>query len=208
MRAVTVPVNLTSGVAGFIFPGDRVDVIMTHRVRVSELPNVNRHARRTQSYNLSETILSNVRVLGVDQFSENTASGVKVRKSATLEVTPKIAEKIAVMRRVGRLSLALRSLAQSDDAEPLDISTPPLDKTISTTQAGELSQFLPKFDPFAKPPVKRQVIVNRGASRSVVNLGKAREQLNLNEINSLPINSDFEETQIIQEGARPDRGDN
>jgi pilus assembly protein CpaB len=183
MRAVTVDINRSSGIAGFIYPGDRVDVIMTHRVRIEELENSSRRARtRRQNYNLSETILSNVRVLGVDQISEKDKAGAKVRRTATLEVTPKIAEKLSVMRRVGQLSLSLRSLAREDGTAPTDSTTPPIGDTISTTQAGELSSFLPKIGD--KPP-RKEIVVDRGNRREVINLAKNPDDEN--EVNSLTI---------------------
>ena len=102
MRAVTVPVNANTAVAGFVFPGDRIDLMMTHEAG---------------GLKATETILRNLRVLATDQStSQNTVDGrtaVNTFSTVTLEVTPKIAEKIAVAQTVGTLSLSLRSLADS-----------------------------------------------------------------------------------------------
>ena len=89
MRAITVPVNAQSGVAGFVFPGDRVDMVLTQQVD-GEGP----------SLKASETILRNLRVLATDQstVSEKDETGstvVKEIRMVTLEVTPQIAEKVA-----------------------------------------------------------------------------------------------------------------
>ena len=112
MRAVTVPVNATSGLAGFVFPGDHVDIVLTESVNGSG----------DQALKVSETILRNVRVLATDQrYTDKDADGkVKVQQASnvTLEVTPKIAEKIAVAQSVGSLSLSLRSL--SDTSSDVD----------------------------------------------------------------------------------------
>ena len=107
MRAITVPVSATSGVAGFIFPGDRVDMVLTQTVEGAE----------GQPLKASETILRNLRVLATDQATEQqTVEGktvVTVSGTVTLEVTPRIAEKIAVAETIGELSLSLRSLSDS-----------------------------------------------------------------------------------------------
>lgn len=107
MRAITVPVNAQSGVAGFVFPGDRVDMVLTQQVE-----------GEGSSLKASETILRNLRVLATDQstVSEKAEDGstlVKEFRSVTLEVTPVIAEKVAVAQTIGTLSLSLRSLADN-----------------------------------------------------------------------------------------------
>ncbi|GAB5348095.1 Flp pilus assembly protein CpaB [Alteriqipengyuania sp. 357] len=102
MRAVTVPVNANTAVAGFVFPGDRIDLMMTHDAG---------------GLKATETILRNLRVLATDQSTtQETVEGqtsVRAFSTVTLEVTPKIAEKIAVAQTVGTLSLSLRSIADS-----------------------------------------------------------------------------------------------
>ena len=112
MRAVTVAVSAQSGVAGFVFPGDRVDIVLTQTVDGSDGP-----ALRT-----SETIIRNVRVLATDQRTttedKDGNTEVKVSSNVTLEVTPRIAEKIAVAQSIGQISLSLRSIA--DNASELE----------------------------------------------------------------------------------------
>jgi pilus assembly protein CpaB len=112
MRAVTVSVSAQSGVAGFVFPGDRVDMVLTQSVDGSDGP----------ALRASETIIRNVRVLATDQrtVSEDKDGNteVKVSSNVTLEVTPRIAEKIAVAQSIGQLSLSLRSIA--DNASELE----------------------------------------------------------------------------------------
>lgn len=106
LRAVSVPVDATSGIAGFVFPGDKVDMLLTHEIKMGG--NVKRLA--------TETILSNIRVLAVDQRTDDTEGEPALAKTATLEVDTKQAETIAVALRMGRLSLALRALARHPDA--------------------------------------------------------------------------------------------
>jgi pilus assembly protein CpaB len=107
MRAVTVPVNASSGVAGFVFPGDRVDIVLTQEVTGGEGP----------SLKVSETVVRNVRVLATDQRidskGEDGKTEVRTFSNVTLEATPRIAEKIAVAQSVGQLSLSLRSIADN-----------------------------------------------------------------------------------------------
>lgn len=109
MRAVTIPVSAKTGVGGFVFPGDRVDLMLTQTVSGSDGGN---------SLKATETILRNLRVLATDQSTESTTSEdgktvVRAFRTVTLEVTPKIAEKIAVAETIGTLSLSLRSIADN-----------------------------------------------------------------------------------------------
>jgi pilus assembly protein CpaB len=113
MRAVSTDVTPETGAAGFILPNDRVDVILSRRDREAEKASgVEVHR--------SETILSNVRVLAIDQtVEEKGGQRVVVGKTATLELTQRQAETLVVSRTMGQLSLALRSLvdASGDKAD-------------------------------------------------------------------------------------------
>ena len=104
-RAVTVNVSASTGVGGFVLPGDHVDLVLSRTLETTSA---------TQKRVVGETVLTDVRVLGVDQRSYDGKKDVVVPSTATLEVTPKGAEVIAVVTELGKLSLALRSLAQSD----------------------------------------------------------------------------------------------
>jgi pilus assembly protein CpaB len=108
MRAVTVPVNVTTGVAGFVFPGDHVDVVLTQTVS---------GGGDGPPLKVSETIIRNVRVLATDQrFTDKDEDGktvVRTFANVTFEVTPRIAEKLAVAQSIGQLSLSLRSIADN-----------------------------------------------------------------------------------------------
>jgi len=134
MRAMSVSLSPTSQVAGFIFPGDRVDVILTHSFSRKDVSSLNE--RR-----VSETILKNVRVLALDQRSDNQLTDPKVAQLATLEVTAKDAERLAlaVDMTSGQMSsnkasitLVLRSLAVDDTAKTEDsASLPTWDSDVS-----------------------------------------------------------------------------
>jgi pilus assembly protein CpaB len=116
MRAISTDVTPETGAAGFILPNDRVDVILSRRDREAEkAAGVEVHT--------SEIILSNVRVLAIDQTVEEKGNQrVVVGKTATLELTPRQAETLVLARTMGQLSLALRSIqdAQGNTEMPAD----------------------------------------------------------------------------------------
>ena len=104
MRAIATQISPETGAGGFILPNDHVDVILTRRDRASE------KATGLESHT-SEIILSNVRVLAIDQTVEDkNGTRVAVGRTATLELTPSQAETLSLSQQLGTLSLALRSL--------------------------------------------------------------------------------------------------
>lgn len=108
MRAVTIPVSARTGVAGFVFPGDHIDLVLTQTVKSQG---------EGMALKASETIMKNLRVLATDQSTEQVMVEGKTRvrtfSTVTLEVTPKMAEKIAVSQTIGTISLSLRSIADN-----------------------------------------------------------------------------------------------
>jgi pilus assembly protein CpaB len=119
MRAVSTEISPETGAGGFILPNDRVDVLLTRRDREAE------KATGIEAH-VSETILTDVRVLAIDQtIEEKNGQRVVVGRTATLELTPRQAETLAVSRQRGVLSLALRSLidANAPSAAPADDKT-------------------------------------------------------------------------------------
>ena len=168
MRAVTVPVSAKTGVAGFVFPGDRVDMVLTQTVKGDE----------GQSLKASETILRNLRVLATDQSTtQETVEGktvVRAFRTVTLEVTPKFAEKVSVAQTIGTLSLSLRSIADSQseleraiaagDIKVPDDATPeeeekllrqamarPIDQGTTFVTGGDVSRFQRSSMPASRP---------------------------------------------------------
>ena len=110
MRAVTVPVSQQAGVAGFVFPGDRIDLVLTQTVA---------GGGDGAPLKVAETIMRNLRVLATDQRTDNTQGDdgktvVRTFSNVTLEATPKIAEQIAVAQTLGSISLSLRSIADNN----------------------------------------------------------------------------------------------
>jgi pilus assembly protein CpaB len=110
MRAISTEISPETGAGGFILPNDRVDVILSRRDREAEKAG----AADTQ---VSETILSNIRILAIDQtLGEKDGQKVVIGKTATLELSPRQAETLALSRQLGTLSLALRSLADAGES--------------------------------------------------------------------------------------------
>jgi len=162
MRAVTVKLSPTSGIGGFVFPGDRVDVLLTHTIEIS----------RAEKYQVAETVFQNVRVLAVDQKSASDDK-VKISKTATLEVTPKMAEKVAMFSNIGALSLSLRSLANGLGALPANPGSPPISNTSSHTMGSEVSNFLPSLD---DETATSSVRIARGNFVSTVDTDRSKKE--------------------------------
>ncbi len=110
MRAVATEISAETGAGGFILPNDRVDVILSRRDREAErLTGI-----ETQ---VAETLLSDVKVLAIDQHVEDKTGRAMVGRTATLELSPRQVETLAMGRLMGTLSLALRSLADADPSK-------------------------------------------------------------------------------------------
>ncbi|MFO1127368.1 MAG: Flp pilus assembly protein CpaB [Rhodospirillales bacterium] len=163
-RAVAVPVDGATGVGGFVLPGDEVDVILTIQREQAGEGGAEKRA-------FAETLLTQVRVLAIDQTADNTGGQAKVGKTATLEVTPKQAEKLALGLELGDLGLSLRSLQRNEvDGPRLDTlaadkaaaKAAPADK--SYTRDTDVMSMI--GDPWGlEPPssVRRKVTVLRGS---------------------------------------------
>src|SRR5262249_32691878 len=105
MRAIAMEISPEAGAGGFILPNDHVDVLLT---RVEKLNN--------EEFVTAETILADVRVLAIDQtVEEKNGQRTIVGKIATLALTPRQTETLALARRLGSLALALRGLRDSSD---------------------------------------------------------------------------------------------
>ena len=106
MRAVAVPVSDVSGVGGFLASGDRVDVFIT-RAQKSTTPPFG-------DVQTTDILLQNVRVLAVGQDADEAKSKPEIVHTATLEVTPAQAQKVALAQIAGTLSLSLRGIADAE----------------------------------------------------------------------------------------------
>lgn len=141
-RAVSVRVNDVVGVAGFVLPGDRVDVMITREAGAQGQNNNSR---------ITDVLLQNIKVIGIDQSADEDASGARVVKAVTLEVSPEQAQQLTLSSAVGELSLALRSY--------LDVNSVP----VRTVTVADLHYGGPVTQP-AQPIVHRAAYRREGAS--------------------------------------------
>jgi len=107
MKAVTVRVNDVDGVAGFVLPGDRVDILLT---------------RRADKAGMTDVVLQNTRVLAIDQLADERADKPSVVKAVTLEVDTVSAQKLTLASQVGTLALALRKAGEEIAADQRRVS--------------------------------------------------------------------------------------
>lgn len=210
MRAITVPVSDVAGVAGFVFPGDRVDMMLTQTVQ---------GGGDGPPLKVSETIIRNLRVLATDQAVERKGEDgkplVRTFGNVTFEVTPKLAEKIAVAQSLGQLSLVLRSLADNQaelermvatgqvkvpaGTKPADerkmllsVASQPMDSTPTYATGGDVSRFqrrtVPARAPEARPvPVPAPAPAAPAGGASSVPLGPQVRVARGNNVSFVPV---------------------
>jgi pilus assembly protein CpaB len=136
MRAVSTEISPETGAGGFILPNDRVDVLLTRRLKNPD------QSAGAPDIVTSEIILVNIRVLAIDQAPrEKDGQNAVVGKTVTLELNPAQTATLSAARQSGTLSLALRSIADvkmSDNT--LDESQKPRGDGISVIRYGIPSQ--------------------------------------------------------------------
>jgi len=142
MRAVSVPVTAISGVAGLVFPGDRVDLVLSHQIKDDREPNA-------PAKFATETVLSDVRVLAIDQTVSDQDNKPVLAKTVTFEVTPKQVEVIGVASGLGNLSLSLRSISMGEDEQPARKHS----GSLSHTWDSEVSSLIVHHDPLPAPVI-------------------------------------------------------
>ena len=117
MKAVTIRVNDVEGVAGFVLPGERVDVVLT---------------RQQDKNATADVVLQNVRVLAVDQLADERSEKPSVAKAVTLEVDQASAQKVALAATVGTLSLVLRKAGDTVANDPRRITLSDLPRAVAS----------------------------------------------------------------------------
>ena len=171
MRAISVPVDAASGISGFVLPGDEVDLMISYTLPAR--PKGEGNGSAEYLHKVAQTVLRNVRVIGIDQTVQGKAGEAHVARTATLEVTPKQGEVITLASQIGKLSLTLRSLVPGPSdaaANESDRSDSPNAAAAATyTLDDEVSGLLPKS--FAQPakdekPVGTEVTILRGTQKS------------------------------------------
>ena len=159
-RAIAIPVATGGASTGLLFPGDRVDVILTQNFK-GESTVITRRS-------VSETVVENLRVLAIDTPDAKAPSG-SFGRTVTLEVTPQQAEKINVATELGKLSLTLRSVVGADGVLAASTAGPGPSTGVKPTWAGDVSPALGGAMPekaiiVQQPPVD----VVRGSKREAV----------------------------------------
>lgn len=136
MRAISVRISPVTGAGGFILPNDRVDVLLTRKEK-------NVSGRKKGRVHISETILTNVRVLAIDQsLKEKKGSGgkqVAVGKTATLELRPRQAELLSLSVAKGEITLALRSIVDAGGAAAAPMTAPHLSSKKGRRKANQIT---------------------------------------------------------------------
>lgn len=133
-RAVTIRVNDVAGVAGFILPGDRVDVVLTREVQNRGGGDDRNRGRPSQSA-VADLLLQGVRVLTIDQIADERSEQPQVAKAVTLELNTQDAQKVALASSVGDLSLLLRSAGDKSLDQPKTIKLSDLNGSIPVVAA-------------------------------------------------------------------------
>jgi pilus assembly protein CpaB len=205
MRAVTVPVNASTGVAGFVFPGDHVDMVLSQTVQ---------GGGDGPPLKVSETIVRNLRVLATDQRIDSKGDDgkteVKTFSNVTLEVTPRIAEKISVAQTLGTLSLSLRSIADNTSeleravaagdvkvpagTNPLQerqmllaVANRPIDSNTTYSTGGDVSRFQRRTVPAKTPAAAPSGAPGGVASGAAISVGPVVRVARGNTITVVPV---------------------
>lgn len=131
MRVITVQTNEFEGIAGFLFPGDHVDVLLTHDVdKYVTDPGGNGTTQppHKERETVTETLLTNVKVLAVDQRATGAATTDPngrplIPRSVSLMVSPTDAQRLRLAQQKGTLTMELRALADRETSDPLTLTT-------------------------------------------------------------------------------------
>lgn len=150
MQAVTLTSDQIKGVAGFVFPNDRVDLLMSRTV-----------GKTDNGMGITQVVAENVRILGIDQSDDQEQNKPSIAKAITIEVTPEQAQAIVLAQTIGNVSLSLRHVQD----------TAPVGRLVTT--AASFGFFAPPSEPkkaVMGGPTGPTVRVTRGAETSVVQL--------------------------------------
>lgn len=134
MKAVTIRVNDVLGVAGFVLPGEHVDVLLTRTESVEVGDD-----KAIQKNSFTDVLLQNVRVLAVDQLADDRTEDPAPAKAVTIEVTTRQGQKLALASSVGQLALALRSAGSTKGEASQRIAMSDLNSTTSSPATSDFS---------------------------------------------------------------------
>lgn len=171
MRAMTIRINDVTGVAGFILPGDHVDIMLS---------------RDRSGAPITDILLQNIKVLGIDQDANQQRQQPSVVRAATFEVTPKQGQKLVLAQQVGTLSLALRHTTNVEAIQPQTVSLrdlrvgeanvpeQPEPTTLALTDKGEVPQDASPTKVVPKKPVSLAEPANGKSIAKAVTIGKGK----------------------------------
>jgi pilus assembly protein CpaB len=162
MRAMTIRVNDVLGVAGFVLPGDRVDIMLTREI--------------VQNNPITDVLLQNVKVLGIDQKSDQQANDPDVVKAVTIEVTSEQAQKITLAATVGKLSLSLRDISNVELEKVKSVSI----RDLGVSEAIGTVDPKPEEKKIEKPVVKIVPKPKKDQPSIGITRGTARQEYKVN----------------------------
>jgi pilus assembly protein CpaB len=167
MKAVSIRVNDVLGVAGFVLPGDRVDILLSRNIR-----NV-----QGGDEAVVDVLLQSVTVLAIDQVADNSKENPTVVKAVTLEVSTKDAQKLTLAAGIGQLSLALREVASDKGEETGRITM--ADLVGAAQGATVVERVEAPAEPVQvvqveEPPARASIGVYRGIEREVYDVPRSR----------------------------------
>lgn len=169
MKAVSIRVNDVLGVAGFVLPGDRVDILLSRNIRSAQ----------GGDEAFVDVLLQSVKVLAIDQVADESKENPTVVKAVTLEVSTKDAQKLTLAAGIGQLSLALREVASDEGEATGRVTTADL---VASAQGATLVE---RVEPVAvdpkpvavvapEPPAHASIAVYRGVEREVYEVPRTR----------------------------------
>lgn len=159
-RAVSVRVDDVTGVAGFIVPGDLVDVQYVSEPN----PDLDKPVYR------SDVLLQSVRVLGIDQSQNRRQDTAEVARTVTLEVSHMDAQALAIAQEAGTLSLVLRAVGEALPSTTKSLDTRQLDLRANSNSAVKKPRRPVRVTPKKAPPSVAQITVIRGDSTQSVSV--------------------------------------
>jgi pilus assembly protein CpaB len=157
-KAVTIRVNDVDGVAGFVLPGDRVDIMLSRQLEKNSAIN--------------DVVLKNTRVLAVDQLADERSDKPSVAKAVTLEVDIAGAQKLSLASQVGTLSLALRKAGDQDSTASRPITLADLLNSRSSDDPDDHGKFATISVTRAMNKTIYSVLKDGGDNRATVFLGQ------------------------------------
>ncbi len=171
MRAITISIDAVTGVAGYIFPGDRVDLLITHNIVDQMIAAEQSSAPIAGGSNqpkVSELLINNVRVLAVDLRNTNPPAeehrnvAPRAPSNITLEVSAEDAQRVRLAEKNGTLSMVLRS---HKDRENLEMTSPSILPAVTHVNIEEVA-----------PPAPKPVLIIRGTQATMTGGGENSQQ--------------------------------